>query len=122
MTSKNTKWSRDDVEKLYEMSINNCSMGMMCRDFKRSRRNVRDALRWIQMQQAIFHPISDVAALHNTDVETLENRLKDPIFYVDVNTDRKSDNGIPLVIIATSVAFGLISLYGRFFCSDIYYV
>lgn len=107
---KNKKWDRNDIQSLYYMSIQGNTISEMCRELNRSRKSVVQALKRIQTQQALFHPIHEIATLHNTDLETFTKRLMDPLFYIPYKV-----NQTPVIIIASVVIFGLVSLYGNLF-------
>lgn len=107
---KGQKWTREEIENLYSMSVQGNTIAEMCRELNRSRKHIIQALKRIQTQQALFHPMHEIASLHNTDVEIMSKRLKDPLFYIPVE-----QNNVPVVIIATTVLFGLVSLYGNFY-------
>lgn len=109
-TQKNKKWHRDDIETLYYMSIQGNTISEMCRELNRSRKSIIQALKRIQTQQALFHPMHEIASLHNADLETFAKRLIDPLFYIPFKV-----NQTPMIIVASVVIFGLVSLYGNFF-------
>lgn len=105
-----TAWTREDVQDLHTMSVAGNTISEIARHMDRSRRSVIQALKRVQTQQALFHPMHEVAAWHSTDLETLAKRLKDPLFYIPLQ-----QNEVPLLLVATSVIFGLVSLYGNLF-------
>lgn len=107
---KNNKWTREEIEDLYYMSVHNHTITEMSRELNRSRKSIIQALKRIQTQQALFHPIHEIATLHNTDMETFLYRLTDPLFYVPYKV-----NQTPMIIVASIVLFGFISLYGSFY-------
>ena len=108
----NNKWTREEIEDLYDMSSSGYTITEMCRDLRRSRYNVIRALKRIQTQQAIFNNIHEVANAHNVDANQLERRLKDPLYYIPL----KHDEVFPIIVIS-SVLFGLISMYGYVYYS-----
>ncbi len=106
-TETNRSWTREELKDLYYMSYQNHTIQEMCNEFGRPKKQIIKALRRLQAQQCMFHPIEEVAIIHNMSTETLTKRLKDPLYYMPINTD-----GIHPIIIITSVVFGLVSLYG----------
>jgi hypothetical protein len=50
-----TKWIRDEVETLHYMSVHGHTIAEMCRELNRSRKNIIQALKRIQTQQALFN-------------------------------------------------------------------
>lgn len=110
----NSKWIREDIEKLSNMSIHGYTIGEMSRKLKRPRWSVIQALKRVQAQQALFYSIEEVAAAHHIDIDKFSKRLKDPLFYVPLQ-----QNQIPFILVATTVVFGLVSLYGKLCCADL---
>lgn len=100
-------WTREEIEDLHDMSYRDHTVTEMAYELQRPRKNVLRALRRIQTQQAIFHPLHEVATAHNMSTETLTRYLHDPLYYVPLRT-----SPFPLVVILTTVVTGFVSLYG----------
>lgn len=103
----NNKWTREEIENLYDMSSSGYSITEMSRELNRSRYNIIRALKRVQIQQAIFNDLHEVANAHNVNTNQLEKRLKDPLYYIPL----KRDEVFPIIAI-TSILFGIISMYG----------
>ena len=106
-TNNNVSWTRDQLEGLYLMSFQNYTIQEMCNEFGRTRRHIIRALRRIQAQQCMFHPIEDVACAHNMTTERLAKRMRDPLYYVPIKT-----TAVPSLLVAAVAIFAAVSLYG----------
>lgn len=103
-------WTREEIEDLYYMSFHDHTMTEMVRELQRPRKKVVKALRKIQAQQALFHPLDEVATAHNIDTDRLKKYLRDPLYYVPL-----PEQGVPSLLITGVVIFGLVFTYGYAF-------
>lgn len=108
--SKNRKWTREDLEDLNYMSLHGYTITEMSNELERSRKQIIQALKRIQVQQALFNPHHEVAIAHNTDLETFRHRIKDELFYIPLASDH-----VPSLLVMTSMLFGIIALYGHLY-------
>ena len=103
-------WTRDEIEDLHYMSFHDHSLKEMMYEFQRPRKKILRALRKIQLQQALFYPLHEVATAHNIDEQKLVEHLKDPLYYVPL-----PENNVPQLLIAATVIFGIVASYGYLF-------
>lgn len=103
-------WTRDEIEDLHYMSFHQHTIKEMMYEFQRPRKSILKALRRIQMQQALFHPMEDVATAHNMKTEKLTKYLKDTLYYVPL-----PENQMPRFLIAATLLFGVVASYGYMF-------
>lgn len=102
-----TAWTRNELEELHSLSFHKYTIKEMSNILTRPKKQVLKALRRLQTQQCIHHDMCDVAAFHNMSPEKLVKRLGDPLYYVPIQS-----NGLPPLLVITTVLFGIVSLYG----------
>jgi hypothetical protein len=104
-------WSRGEIETLHYMSFHEHSISEMCYELQRPRKSILRALWKIRTQQALLHPLSEVASAHNMDAERLLTGLLDPLYYVPLDDKRP-----PRLLVAASALLCIALVCQRMFC------